>query len=80
MDFRTTKLNETSLNDMIARNHRVAIYATDYVEFTNSSPFALDGCMIDNNLGPGVSNEVIILNILSIETYFGVYFSGLGFL
>ena len=52
-----TLVNTTSIKDMITRNHRVLIYASDYVEFTNTSPYALDGCLINNQLGPGVSNE-----------------------
>jgi len=42
---------------MIALNSRVVIYASDYAEFTGSSPFALDGCDVDNNLGPSVTDE-----------------------
>ena len=42
---------------MVKSNSRVVIYATDYVEMTNSSSLALDGCLVDNYLGPGVSNE-----------------------
>lgn len=53
-----TFVNSTSIKDMITRNHRVLIYATDYVEFTDSSIFALNGCLINNQLGPGVSDEV----------------------
>ena len=53
-----TFVNTTSIKDMVARNHRVLIYATDYIEFTGSSPYALDGCLINNQLGPGVSDEI----------------------
>ena len=51
------RINETSMEDMIKLNARVIIYATDYIEFTNSSIHALDGCDVDNNLGPSVDNE-----------------------
>lgn len=56
-DFSVTKLNETSIDEMLSRNHRVVIFASDYEEFTGSSQFALNGCWIDNQLGPGVSEE-----------------------
>ena len=64
-DFSVTKLNETSIATMIERSHRVSIYAADYEEFTgyskdataNKGPvYALDGCMIDNHLGPSVED------------------------
>lgn len=47
---------------MISKNKRVVLYTTDYVEFTGSSPYSLDGCDIDNNLGPGVSDELSALD------------------
>ncbi len=52
------KINETSVTDMIKMNARVVLYVSDYVEFTNSSDYALDGCFIDNNLGPSVDDEI----------------------
>ncbi len=64
-DFSVTKLNETSIANMVKRSHRVSIYAADYEEFTgyskdlssNNGPiYALDGCMIDNHLGPSVED------------------------
>jgi len=42
---------------MITRNHRVVFYVTDYVEFTGESQYALNGCDVDNNLGPSVDDE-----------------------
>jgi len=50
-------LNSTTIADLISHNQRVVIYASDYVEFSNSSPFALDGCLIDNSLCSGVEKE-----------------------
>jgi hypothetical protein len=52
-----TKVNSTSIADMISKNQRVVIYTADYVEMTNASPYALDSCLINNQLGPGVSEE-----------------------
>lgn len=56
-NFTQTKINETSINDMIKQNQRVVLYVSDYQEFTGGSELALDGCLIDNHLGPGVSDE-----------------------
>lgn len=57
VDFTLTQLNSTSINTMLSREHRVAIYASDYAELTNYSPYALDGCLVDNHLGPDVTDE-----------------------
>jgi hypothetical protein len=57
VDFSETKLNETSLSTMVERNHRAVFYVADYVEMTGyavdgAGPyFALDSCLIDNQLG-----------------------------
>ena len=51
VDFRISRLNETRVADMVQRNHRVAIYASDWAEMTGESPFALDARLIDNSLG-----------------------------
>ena len=56
-DFTSTRINETSVSEMVKLNARIIIYASDYKEFTGSSQFALDGCLIDNNLGPSVDDE-----------------------
>ncbi len=61
VDFRVTKINETSISDMLARNHRAVFYVSDYAEFTGSSPFALNGALIDNNCGPSVDAEISAL-------------------
>ena len=58
VDHSTTMINSTSVTDMLERNHRVVIYATDYDEFTGGgSPYALDGRLIDNQLGSSVDDE-----------------------
>jgi len=61
VDFSQMKINETPINTMIKSNRRVVIYASDYEEFTGESTLALDGCLIDNQLGPGVSGEISAL-------------------
>lgn len=60
-DFSVTRINETSIEEMLRRDHRVVIYASDYVEFTDTSRFALDGCLVDNHLGPSVDDEISAL-------------------
>ena len=52
-----SRINETSIADMISRNHRAVVFMSDYVEFTKSSKFAFDACLIDNQLGPGLTEE-----------------------
>ena len=52
-----TLLNETSISSLIEKNERAIMYVSDYNELTNSSPFALDGCLIENRLGPSVDDE-----------------------
>lgn len=60
VDFSQSRLNETSVSTMVERNHRAVFYVADYVEMTgytedmsrSSTPyFALDSCLIDNQLG-----------------------------
>ena len=59
VDFRQSKLNETSINVMLERNHRAVFYVADYEEMTSftymsssdASDYALDSCLIDNQLG-----------------------------
>jgi hypothetical protein len=57
-DFSITKINETTVNEMIERDQRVVVYASDYVELTSSSKYALNGNLMDNHLGPSVTDEV----------------------
>lgn len=42
--------NATPLYQLVAEGVQVAVYASDYKEFTASSPLALDACLIDNYL------------------------------
>ena len=56
-DHSTTFVNETTISTMLERNHRVVFYATDYAEFTDSSNYALDGKLVDNQLGSSVDDE-----------------------
>jgi hypothetical protein len=64
VDFSVTKINETTVASMISSNQRLVIYASDYVEFTGSSKYALDAKLIDNRLGPSCTDEV---NALAYE-------------
>uniref|UniRef100_A0A6B2L5C7 Phosphatidylinositol-specific phospholipase C X domain-containing protein n=1 Tax=Arcella intermedia TaxID=1963864 RepID=A0A6B2L5C7_9EUKA len=51
-------INETTIGTLVANNNRVVVYASDYILFTGSSPYATDACLIDNTLCSGVSDEV----------------------
>lgn len=53
VDHSRFSVNETSIYQLLQANQRVIIYAADYVEFTNSSPYALDSCKHLNNQLPG---------------------------
>lgn len=57
VDTRSTSLNETSIESMVGSKQRAVFYLTDYKEFSNSSPYALDACLIQNELGPSVNEE-----------------------
>jgi len=57
INVRQYPLNETTIGKLIEQNHRIAIFASDYVQFTNSSPNAMNGCNVDNNLCESVDNE-----------------------
>jgi hypothetical protein len=59
-DFSRSSLNATSLQTLVARQHRAVFYVADYLQMTGyaaePSPaagpyFALDSCLIDNQLG-----------------------------
>ena len=61
VDFTQTSINETSVGEMLDRGHRLVMYASDYDEFTGGvdselGRYALDGCLIDNELGPGITD------------------------
>lgn len=51
------RVNETTVVDMVARNARAVFYVSDFLEMTGSSSEVLDGCLIDNLLGPSVDAE-----------------------
>jgi hypothetical protein len=48
-DTRTSTLNETTVAQLLQRNQRIVLY-TSPSNFSSSSPYALDGCTIDNVL------------------------------
>jgi len=61
MDHSVSTMSITPISTLLERSHRLAIYAVDYEEFTGGEQapngrFALDGCLIDNNLGPSFTN------------------------
>lgn len=53
MDARVSGIHTTPVSVLVERNHRVITLATDYVEFTESSPWALDAAMIHNTYEKG---------------------------
>jgi hypothetical protein len=57
VDHRKVKVNETSISEMLRLKGRVIVYASDYHNFTASSPRALDSCLIFNDLQGGVYSE-----------------------
>lgn len=49
--------NESVVGDLVATNQRLVLWASDYYQFTGSTVgagarFSMDGCTIDNQLGP----------------------------
>lgn len=50
VDTSQSSLNSTPLSDLVSRGHRVAVFATDFQEFTGGTTLATDGCMVDNRL------------------------------
>jgi len=48
LDTRISSVGRTPIRALVERNHRLVVYASDYDEFTNASPYALDGAFIDN--------------------------------
>ena len=55
LDTRVSILSETRVEDLLARGHRVVVFASDYEEFTASSPFASNSWLIDNQTGEGIT-------------------------
>jgi hypothetical protein len=60
-DTSVSRANETSVSSLLARGHRVVMYAADWANFTNSSPLAYDSCLFLENVAfpesTGVTNE-----------------------
>lgn len=67
-DTELSSTNETTLSSLIAKNHRLIVYASDYAEFTGKSPLALDAAVsFDNQLGAGdVGGGARVTNTLAI--------------
>ena len=64
IDTTVSQFNSTTIGELIERSHRVVTFATDYVEFTNSSRFAIDGSNINNWVrGEGAFDETITLDL-----------------
>ena len=64
IDTTVSQFNSTTIGKLIERSHRVVTFATDYVEFTNSSRFAIDGSNINNWVrGEGAFDETITLDL-----------------
>ena len=64
IDTAVSQFNSTPIGDLIERSHRVVIFATDYVQFTNSSKYAIGGSNIDNWVrGEGAFDEEITLDL-----------------
>ena len=62
LDTRESSIHTTPVADLIRRGHRVVTFVSDYKEFTDSSPFALDGAKIQNyHKGGGVFDEPSVL-------------------
>lgn len=57
VDHTVTLINETTIDQMVARGHRAVFYVSDYARFTANSTLALDAALIDNELGSSVTEE-----------------------
>jgi len=59
LDSRDASIFKTPLEEMLTKNYRVVTWASDYKEFTNWSPFALNAARIQNRFdaGKGVFSE-----------------------
>ena len=53
-DQRVSSTNTTTVGELLQSNHRVIIYTSPF-NFTDASPYALNGCTIDNQLVNGVN-------------------------
>lgn len=57
-DTRTSRTNETTLNELLHRNHRMVMYVSDEANFTQGSPLRMNGCFIDNSLANAGNTNV----------------------
>jgi len=62
VNVKKTPINSTSINDLLSLNTRVIFYATDYVQFTGNSDYALDGCLVDNQLCDSIGSGMSMIN------------------
>ena len=64
VDTSVSQMNVTTIAELRERNHRLIPYVGDYDEFTGgpNQKFALDGTLVDNNLGSSVDNEMDAYN------------------
>ncbi|KRX04827.1 PLC-like phosphodiesterase, TIM beta/alpha-barrel domain [Pseudocohnilembus persalinus] len=51
------QLNQMSINDMLDNNIRTVIYVSDYEEFTDSSPYAMNGCTVKQYGGSDIYEQ-----------------------
>jgi len=59
LDSQNSCIHKTPVPDLVHRGHRLITFASDYEEFTGSSPWALDGASIQNFVkGDGVFHEL----------------------
>ena len=64
IDTTVSQFTLTPIGDLIGRSHRVITFATDYVQFTNSSKYAIDGSSMNNWVrGEGAFDEEITLDL-----------------
>lgn len=67
-DTKTSSIRDTPLRNLVARNHRLVIMASDYSEFTGNSSLALDTIQIlDNDL---ISNYPLNTSCASVRSQF----------
>ena len=58
-DRSVSAVNTTVVRELVARKHRLVLYVSAYHNFTGpaGSPYAMDGCGIDNKLGDKLWDE-----------------------
>jgi hypothetical protein len=58
--FDTTKatINETTYPELIENNFTAIFFVSDYVEFSNSSQYAIDGCLLDNGGSSSIGTNI----------------------